>query len=788
MKLEKIAANIVIQLIILLPLEISLSLAAPPAVSDVQVVALDNTNVMVNFTTDQEADTRVNFGFDQNLGLFEKSLGLVQNHTITISGLQPDTLYYFKASAENELGELGEGSIIEARTYKTNEILFVNLTKLKEEPIDTVVVEWETSADSDSILYYGNASDNLDRNIPDASEVKKHSITLSGLEKGKRYYYKVKSSYVESEVYDFVAPVDITPPELTYTKPAEFMTDSTLVISGTISENATINIRSGVYPLTEERVLEGEINVSAELYQGLNKIELSATDDHGNYFREYFNVTVDSEAPEIKLIDFTNYAPFEDKNISLKTDEDARITVKLNNESVASTDDYVDNFNHTLKITKDENTLEILAEDAAGNIGRVEEEITKMKELYLEILAPNISDEDIAKKVGNRYKMSVGKTINIVGKTNPGAKVKIWMTYDELRETGNFSPDYEATAGENGIFTIEVEIKDIVTRAEYKKYEEYYKNRGGGDFETFSAEAEYNLEVTYFLRIEAEDEYGRKNKEGPLVLEVTRDKCGSSYPWIVEIEFDEHEFKPYRLQDGHELVEFKIKLDWIGLGENPKITNVIVREQERTPEMFEDTGKSKLTTDFVGGAEQYKCLTEGNIFPRTYKARNFDANRTYWYLLYKLNPWEGLNDTMVSSWSEAFRNLRNKRCMMPLKVVIDYEFTPLDVPLEGEPIAGTERRQQEFCFTQENLIEDKVDPNMVIPEWLLEGSIDFIDSALKALGPIEEGLGLAYDIARGVCLGLLINYAIKKIAVRVKCARATKSGGQNDDEYDPGDA
>jgi hypothetical protein len=782
MRFEKIYANIIIQLMILLPISISASLAAPPVITDFSITSIDNTRVIANFTTDQSSDTRVSFGFDQTFGMLSTCLisqcliaDPTVNHSVLIASLNPDTLYYFKATSQNAGGEEGESGVLQLTTYKTNSIISVNLTGLKDEPIDAVAIEWETSAASNSILYYGNASNNLDRQLSDSAETTYHSITLAGLEPGKTYYYKVKSSYVESSVDSFIAPVDITIPVLAYTRPAEFTTNSTLHIDGTVSENVTLELRVNGYLIVQQKFAAGDFDITTSLSEGKSRIQLIATDDYDNSFIDNFNVTVDSEPPVVSLVNFDVYAPYKTKNITIATDEDARITVRLNNVSVESTTGYVRELNKTLSITADDNVLEIIAQDAAGNTGTITQPITRLKDLAIEILQPNLSKADIAKKLGtNKYQIISGNSLKIIGRTTPGATVKIWRTYEEeIEDYTNITPEYTAVADNlTGVFIIDVDIPDIASRADYDKYKDYYRNLGGGDYEQYTVQFQVNLKATYYLRIDVEDRYGRVNKEGPLSIKVVKDKCGSYYPWIVSgVPSDTHAFKPYRLIDGHELLSFNIKLDWVGVGENPKVLGVVVKQQPITPDMR-----------YGSDNESYECITEGKIFPKTYKSRSYDHdNRTNWFFLYKLEPWNGLNDTMVDSWSDAFLHLANKKCRMDLKVEIKYEYY--------DPYNQTRLTdKQEFCFRQENIIQDKVDPRMVIPAFLLEGGIKFINTAISVLESTTKVTKLVYDVAKYTCWGLLIDYAYKKIKTRVVCATAKKSGGTNKDTYAEADA
>lgn len=769
MNFNKIAANVIIQLMILLPIQISLSLAAPN-IQSIEVMPISNSQIIVNFTTDEYADTRVNIGIDENLGILERSLALVTEHSITIAGLQPDTLYYLEVSAQNQSGFLEESTTTEQiTTYKTNDILWVNLTKLKEEPIDTVVIEWETTADSNSILYYGNASDNLDRFIKDDNQVKQHSITFSGLEKDKTYYYKVKSSYVESSADSFTAPVDITPPTLTYTKPAQFTTNKTMVITGTISEDATIEIRSNLYPLriresgtTSYKATEGDFTATVDLYEGLNDIEITATDDYENYFRENFNVTVDSEEPQIELVDFSPYAPFKEYNLTVKTDEASKITIKLNNVSVESTTTYVTGLNKTLTITKENNTLEVIAEDEAGNIGKVIKQISQLEDLFIELLRPNITDPDIATKTANRYKLEWGaKSIKIEGRTNPGAQILVWKSMSSPIDTKNQS-DHNITADANGYFSLEIKLASALTKADYERDEDYWKTQGGNTYEQALLIFDSFPEVTVYLHIEVMDKYGRKGKDGPIVLEISTEKCGSGYAWSVDPDLDDHSFKPHRLKDGTELLSFKFKLDWIGLGESPEIERVDIQPQKKTLEMKENP--------------QYDCFLKGEIFPRTPKIRMPDPqNGTFWFIRYKLNPWKGLNDSLQDSWHEAFKNLANKKCIIPLKLVIDYKYTAIN---GTTGVRGT----QVWCFEQENLIEDQLDPRLVFPPELLGAGIAIVNTTLKFLDiidPILYGVYVGTRISCVVAAGIYYGYYV---STKFRCLRSFVKDNMNQQE------
>jgi hypothetical protein len=58
----------------------------------------------------------------------------------------------------------------------------------------TATITWNTDKNSNSVVDYGIAADNLDLNEIDSAQTQTHSITLTGLNPNTTYYYQVKSA------------------------------------------------------------------------------------------------------------------------------------------------------------------------------------------------------------------------------------------------------------------------------------------------------------------------------------------------------------------------------------------------------------------------------------------------------------------------------------------------------------------------------------------------------------------------------------------------------------------
>ncbi len=73
---------------------------------------------------------------------------------------------------------------------------------------DSATIFWRTASPEDSAVFYGKNTSLLE-SVTSATTVVNHTITLSSLDINTKYYYKVKSGTLESEVYYFfTAPAD----------------------------------------------------------------------------------------------------------------------------------------------------------------------------------------------------------------------------------------------------------------------------------------------------------------------------------------------------------------------------------------------------------------------------------------------------------------------------------------------------------------------------------------------------------------------------------------------------
>jgi len=69
-------------------------------ITDVGITKLSSTAVIINWKTNKEATSKVNFGLDTSYGNDAQDTDLVKEHSLTLGNLQPDETYYFEVMSQ----------------------------------------------------------------------------------------------------------------------------------------------------------------------------------------------------------------------------------------------------------------------------------------------------------------------------------------------------------------------------------------------------------------------------------------------------------------------------------------------------------------------------------------------------------------------------------------------------------------------------------------------------------------------------------------------------------------
>lgn len=120
-----------------------------PVISNIQVTNITTTSATVTWTTDELADSLVNYGLTASYGSSESEAPLVANHSVDLSLLTPGTEYHFQVVSEDAAANSASSS---DQTFSTlaDTTPPANVSSLNAVPGDSqVILTWANPLDAD---------------------------------------------------------------------------------------------------------------------------------------------------------------------------------------------------------------------------------------------------------------------------------------------------------------------------------------------------------------------------------------------------------------------------------------------------------------------------------------------------------------------------------------------------------------------------------------------------------------------------------------------------------------
>ncbi|MDD3102264.1 MAG: DUF2341 domain-containing protein, partial [Patescibacteria group bacterium] len=218
-----------------------------PSISNVTSTDVYTSQTTITWTTDEFADSTVGYGNTTSSLTYINVPTMSENHSVTLTNLLPNTEYYFSVKSEdpstNETTDDNSGNYYTFSTLPGPIISNVSVSQVSN---NTARITWLTDTSSNSYVVYSTHSD-LSGSVtygsvtrissPNSQNYYEHSVDLSGLTSGTRYYYYVQSYDIsenvgvdnnEGDYYFFNTTYDFTPPEITLVSAANTAYTSTI--------------------------------------------------------------------------------------------------------------------------------------------------------------------------------------------------------------------------------------------------------------------------------------------------------------------------------------------------------------------------------------------------------------------------------------------------------------------------------------------------------------------------------------------------------------------------------
>jgi flagellar hook assembly protein FlgD len=304
-------------------------------------------------------------------------------------------------------------------SYRLSEAASVSARVLSEGGgIVRVLFEGESLTAGQHLLTW-DGTDDLGRRVSDGSY--RVEVTAKG---------SIRSSASSATVL-----VDTLPPDLQLLNLPEGtrVREDLLTLEGLTEANATVWLNGVFLPVPVDG--QGRFRTQRKLSEGINTVEVRASDPAGNTTALTRTIDLVTAAPEVIITSPIEGAWLSNPLVTVTGTAPAGVTLKINNQNIPVTSDGA--FRYDLLLDEGQQAIQISATDDVGNVTTVERFVNvKTRGPILEL---NVAE-------GAAFSDAM---IQITGRTNPGVQVTVNRRPVTVGALGDFQTALELTEGDN---------------------------------------------------------------------------------------------------------------------------------------------------------------------------------------------------------------------------------------------------------------------------------------------------------------------------------------------------
>ncbi|MDD5688208.1 MAG: DUF2961 domain-containing protein [Elusimicrobia bacterium] len=225
----------------------------PPVVSVATTTNISGNRAIITWTTNELANSKVEYGLTTGYGSATPvtDTGGVYSHSVPLTGLAENTLYHYRIVSVDMNGNTTTTGDYSFTTTK-NDIDAPVITNVRASVTqNSAVITWNTDENSDTQVGYGTTTALGTTTTLDSTPARLHSVSITGLQKNKTYYYKVYSkdasdNLATSSQYSFKILSNIKHRIYTY-----YYDDGTTTTKIGASASVSLKFKLQVYNLDE---------------------------------------------------------------------------------------------------------------------------------------------------------------------------------------------------------------------------------------------------------------------------------------------------------------------------------------------------------------------------------------------------------------------------------------------------------------------------------------------------------------------------------------------------------
>ena len=442
------------------------------------------------------------------------------------------------------------------------------------------------------------------------------------------------------------------------------------------------------------------------------------------------------------------------------------------------------NFNMGIKLTKGDGTygIKLIFEDKAGN------KFTAQKILTLDTKKPAV--KIITPPTGSLVYENVAHEVDIIGKTEPNARVHLFIdrtpfSFDTNVQLAGLPNEAQNVPQSN--FDITADFQDKLDNASETALESKCKSnlaiktscKDGADRST-TADKDGNFK---FEKVDLTSMFGLSTRitEVPItdfrdtvlnsqardskkanILVVATDQVGQrgfakstvaiGTCWSGNLSWDVIPLTQFqsptllsteRMAEGTEALYFYFNYSYIGRGSNARITGVSLAKACGTRELMDPRFNISC-----------RVMPAGDSPVKLNKPDN-----TLTYSVVPLNRFEGMDKFLGDDWKSFLKSI-NSEMSFPYKLRITYEHDVIDDNGQSRRMTETQTSCQEVSYVIDNTL---IDPRRVMPDFMLYGFVDFLQSSINTLTKVQEQIDKVVDYVGMACLYSFFAHLVFKI-------------------------
>ncbi len=173
-----------------------------PIISAVQASNISNNAATITWTTDLASSSQVEYGTTTSYGTQTPVNSTpVTLHSVTLSGLTPNTVYHYRVISTNANGTATSGDF----TFATIGPPSILSAQIDNTTAESATITWTTNHPTDGYVNYGTTSA-YGSQVADPATGVSHTVTITGLEPSTLYHYQC----VASNIYGTTQTADLT--------------------------------------------------------------------------------------------------------------------------------------------------------------------------------------------------------------------------------------------------------------------------------------------------------------------------------------------------------------------------------------------------------------------------------------------------------------------------------------------------------------------------------------------------------------------------------------------------